>query len=254
MNTTFYNDIDKKACKWLRQLQLNKLIPKCDIECKSISNILGEEVRQYTRCHFFAGIAGWELAMQMIKWPNITTWSGSCPCQPFSTAGMQKGEQDERHLWPEFYRLIEYCKPPIVVGEQVAGKLGVRWLNRLRLDLEASGYAVGAANLCAAGYGLPHIRQRLFWAGVHVGHARSQSIQGSLQQWKSLRIQPRKTLPVYGNASISSRIRYNANTVPYLPNDVVSRPVDLVRCYGNAIVPKVAAHFLWSLLMSIPTI
>ncbi len=90
-------------------------------------------------------------------------WTGSCPCQPFSCAGKQKGTQDERHLWPEFRRLITECHPPIIFGEQVASKLGREWLAGVRADLEALGYAVGAADLCAAGATAPHLRQRLYW-------------------------------------------------------------------------------------------
>ncbi|MGA0841021.1 MAG: DNA cytosine methyltransferase, partial [Pseudomonadales bacterium] len=93
------------------------------------------------------------------------------PCQPFSSAGKQRGVDDERHLWPVFERLIAECRPPVVAGEQVASKAGRSWLAGVRADLEALGYGVGAADLCAAGVGAPHIRQRLYWVAVseHVG-------------------------------------------------------------------------------------
>lgn len=90
-------------------------------------------------------------------------WTGSCPCQPFSSAGKGLAEKDDRHLWPEFRRLIVECRPATVFGEQVASKLGREWLAGVRADLEALGYGVGAADLCAAGGGAPHVRQRLFW-------------------------------------------------------------------------------------------
>ena len=90
-------------------------------------------------------------------------WTGSCPCQPLSGAGLGKGHADERHVWPAFHRLIAECKPSTVIGEQVASSLGREWLCGVRADLEALGYACGAADLCAAGAGAPHIRQRLFW-------------------------------------------------------------------------------------------
>lgn len=47
-------------------------------------------------------------------------WTGSCPCQPFSVAGKGEGIEDERHLWPEFFRLIRECRPGVIFGEQVA--------------------------------------------------------------------------------------------------------------------------------------
>src|SRR5690606_40978082 len=59
--------------------------------------------------------------------------------------------------------IFDQCRPPIIFGEQVASKDGRLWLTGVRSDLEALGYAVGAADLCAAGVGAPHIRQRLYW-------------------------------------------------------------------------------------------
>lgn len=114
--------------------------------------------------YFFAGIAGWSRALSLAGWPSIRpVWTGSCPCQPLSVAGLGKGAGDERHLWPEFARLICECEPSTIFGEQVASKLGREWLDGISLDLEAMGYAVGAADLCAASVGAPHIRQRLWW-------------------------------------------------------------------------------------------
>ena len=103
----------------------------------------------------------WPYALRLAGWPDDrNVWTGSCPCQPLSSAGQRKGHADERHLWPAFYSLIAECRPAIVFGEQVASKDGREWLAGVRADLEALGYACGAADLCAAGAGAPHIRQR----------------------------------------------------------------------------------------------
>jgi DNA (cytosine-5)-methyltransferase 1 len=50
-----------------------------------------------------------------------------------------------------------------VFGEQVASKDGLAWLDTVYADLEGEGYAVGAVDLCSAGFGAPHIRQRLYF-------------------------------------------------------------------------------------------
>ena len=84
-------------------------------------------------------------------------------CQPFSAAGKRKGTADERHLWPAFFHLIRQCHPVTVFGEQVASKDGLSWLDLVSSDLEGAGYACGAVDTCAAGFGAPHIRQRLYW-------------------------------------------------------------------------------------------
>ena len=123
-----------------------------------------DDLAGYRQCHFFAGIGVWSHALRLADWPDDRpVWTGSCPCQPFSAAGARKGSDDHRHLWPEFARLIGERRPSVVFGEQVASKDGRAWLHAVRSDLEGMGYAVGAADLCAAGVGAPHIRQRLHW-------------------------------------------------------------------------------------------
>ena len=160
----YYNEFDSKAAAWLRALITHRLIPAGDVDTRSITEIKPNDLLGYTQCHFFAGIAGWPLALQLAGWPSTRpVWTGSCPCQPFSCAGAQRGTDDERHLWPVFRELIRECRPANVFGEQVASALGRDWLAGVRSDLEGLGYAVGAADLCAASVGAPHIRQRLYW-------------------------------------------------------------------------------------------
>lgn len=166
----YYNDNDPRSAAWLRELICNGLIPPGDVDERSITDVTKSDVAGYTQCHFFAGIGGWPEALRISGWPeNRPVWTGSCPCQPFSCAGKRKGEKDSRHLWPEFRRLITECNPPIVFGEQVASKDGRLWLSGVRTDLETLGYAVGASDLCAAGVGAPHIRQRLYWMADRQG-------------------------------------------------------------------------------------
>lgn len=159
---TYYNEFDRQAAEWLRYLMKAGLIPVGDVDERDIRDVRADDLRHYEQCHFFAGIGGWPYALRLAGWDG-PVWTGSCPCQPFSVAGKGCGEDDERHLWPAFRRLISECRPSVVFGEQVAGKDGLLWLAGVRADLEADGYAVGAADLCAAGVGSPHIRQRLYW-------------------------------------------------------------------------------------------
>jgi len=163
--TVYYNEIDPYAAQWLRNLMAAGHIAEGEVDERSITEVQHEDLSGFDQCHFFAGIGVWSHALRRAGWPDDRpVWTGSCPCQPFSAAGQQRGFDDERHLWPVWYRLIDQCRPPVVLGEQVASALG--WLDLVSADMEASGYAFGASDLCAAGFGGAHIRQRLYFAGV----------------------------------------------------------------------------------------
>ena len=160
----YYNEFDPKAAAWLRELIKAGLIPAGNVDERSITEIKPDELSKYTQCHFFAGIGGWSLALELAGWPSDRpVWTGSCPCQPFSSAGKQLGAADERHLWPAFFNLIRQCRPESVFGEQVATAIGKGWLDGVSADLEQEGYACGATVLGAHSVGSPHIRQRLYW-------------------------------------------------------------------------------------------
>jgi len=157
----YYNEIDPFAAQWLKNLMAAKLIMAGEVDERSIKDVQPDDLEGFTRCHFFAGIAGWDLALQLAGWPDDRpVWTGSCPCQPFSVAGKGEGFDDKRHLWPEFRRLIAECAPAVVLGEQVAG--ASRWLNLVRGDLEALDYAVGAIPMEAASADADHFRDR-YW-------------------------------------------------------------------------------------------
>lgn len=160
----YYNEHDPFAAEWLRNLISAGHIAPGDVDERDIQDVRPDELRAYTQCHFFAGIGVWSHSLRKAGWPDSRpVWTGSCPCQPFSAAGKGGGFDDERHLWPAFFHLIEQCAPRVVFGEQVASKDGLAWLDLVQADLEGAGYAVGAFDLCAAGFGAPHIRQRLYW-------------------------------------------------------------------------------------------
>lgn len=164
MMTAYYNEIDPYAAQWLRNLIQAGHIAAGVVDERSIEDVTPGDLRGFTQCHFFAGIGVWSYALRQSGWSDDRpVWTGSCPCQPFSDAGKGGGFADERHLWPHFHYLIEKCRPQTVFGEQVASKDGLAWFDLVQTDLEGTGYTSAAVDLCAAGFGAPHIRQRLFW-------------------------------------------------------------------------------------------
>ena len=90
---------------------------------------------------------------------------GGFPCQPFSIAGARKGTDDNRHLWPEMFRIIKELKPRWVIGENVRGIVSIQngmVFENVCTDLEGEGYEVRAFNIPAAGVGAPHKRERIW--------------------------------------------------------------------------------------------
>jgi DNA (cytosine-5)-methyltransferase 1 len=163
--TVYYNEIDPYAAQWLRNLIAAGHLAKGEVDERSITEIQPDDLLGFNQCHFFAGVGVWGHALRQAGWADDRPiWTGSCPCQPFSAAGKQEGFADERHLWPTWFNLISQCRPAIVLGEQVASALD--WLDLVSTDMESAGYAFGAADLCAAGFGGAHIRQRLYFTGV----------------------------------------------------------------------------------------
>jgi len=203
----FYNDTDGYSADWLELLIAAGELPAGVVDRRRIEDVEAEDVAGFSTCHWFAGVGGWPLALRLAGWPDDRpVWTGSAPCQPYSSAGKRLGEQDERDLWPALLRLIAECRPPVVFGEQVASSEVVgtkreaafvvavrrgdfarankiakqlaatrgfsyqrRWLDRVFADLEGIGYTCWADDLPAAGVGAPHMRHRLFW----VAHAES---------------------------------------------------------------------------------
>jgi DNA (cytosine-5)-methyltransferase 1 len=235
----FYNEHDPKAAAWLRELIKHEHIPAGIVDERSIEDIRPSELDGFTQCHFFAGIGGWSLALRLAGWPeNRPVWTGSCPCQPFSSAGKGGGFADERHLWPAFYHIISSQRtPPVVFGEQVASVTALAWLDLVRDDMERAGYAFGAADLCAASVGARHIRQRIWWVANPIGE---RGCSGKLEREHAVDADARS------QASGSDWLRCGETVEPCPAPLVDGFPgrLGLLRPYGNAIVPQVAAQFI----------
>jgi len=280
MRGAYYNEIDPNAAEWLRQLIKMGEIAPGDVDERSIEDVTPDELTPYTQCHFFAGIGGWSLALRLAGWPDDRpVWTGSCPCQPFSAAGKGSGIADERHLWPALFWLIQQCRPETVFGEQVASKDGLGWWDIVSADLEGTGYASTAFDLCVAGIGAPHIRQRLFWVANTENVRNRRRFQqfprkDEIKQTQKEPGQNKTRQPVYCGDSNSpwenaewvecrdgrkraaqpgifplvnglpSGVGYGGDISPQTAQNTAEGRVMRLKGYGNAIVPKLAAEFI----------
>lgn len=97
--------------------------------------------------------------------PHVDVLTAGFPCQPFSLAGKRLGEQDERYLIPEMFRVIQEVKPHVILFENVPGFAsitdGATFRDFLRA-LAAIGFDAEWTHLRAADAGAPHRRERWF--------------------------------------------------------------------------------------------
>lgn len=162
----YYNEWHEETAWWLSLMMNEGLIPEGDIDTRSIEDVRPEDLKGYNQCHFFAGIGGWPLALRLAGWgDHRPVWTGSPPCQDFSSAGSGKGFEGERDLYPFWEQgLIEKCRPSTIFGEQVERAIAFGWLDRAQHGLEKIDYAVCAGVLPACTVGAPHRRDRIFFA------------------------------------------------------------------------------------------
>lgn len=102
--------------------------------------------------------------LKIINWAEvepIDILTAGYPCQPFSQAGLRKGAQDERHLWPYIKEAISILRPQYVILENVRGHFGLGFREVLS-DLASIRYDVRWTLIRASEVGAPHRRERLF--------------------------------------------------------------------------------------------
>ena len=161
----YYNEIDPFAAQWLRELIQAGHIALGVVDERSVEDVTPNDLKGFTQCHFFAGIGVWSYALRQAGWPDERpVWTGSCPCQPFSTAGKGKGFDDERHLWPSWFWLITQCRPSTVFGEQVGRTDDAKiWMQCAINDIEGVRYRAACINAQASDFGANHERERVYW-------------------------------------------------------------------------------------------
>jgi DNA (cytosine-5)-methyltransferase 1 len=195
---------------------------------------------------------------------------GGFPCQPFSVAGKRKGKEDERHLWPEMFRIIKEARPSIVIGENVPGIINTQMaLGQCVIDLESEGYKVQPVVLPACGVNAPHRRYRVFIiamanadtgfdfrknkkiqagrnasdsSGKNVADSISRDVEAGRERQRKI-CEGYKSKGISDNASGGSEIKRFTDNWSIEPNvgrlaHGVSDRVAKLKALGNAVVPQ----------------
>ncbi len=185
---------------------------------------------------------------------------GGYPCQPFSVAGKQRGKEDNRHLWPEYYRLIREIRPRWLIGENVAGHINMG-LDDVLSDLEREGYTWEAFVIPACAINAPHRRDRIWIVGNANGSGfqKKRSEQqaagfiksGYVADTQSQRVQRLRTSrqqepQTHDEKELSlcpGERRFTTHwdaepAVGRVANGIPAR-VDRIKALGNAIVPQI---------------
>lgn len=97
------------------------------------------------------------------EFKDIDLLAGGVPCPPFSIAGKQLGEDDERDLFPEVIRLASECLPRAILIENVKGLLSNKF-DSYRAQIEDDFRELGYSGLWklvqAVDFGVPQLRPR----------------------------------------------------------------------------------------------
>lgn len=129
-------------CKW--QIENDKF-------CRKILDLRWPKVKKY----------GDIKKVKTAKLEKVDLITGGFPCQPFSVAGKGMGEDDDRNLWPEMFRIVKDLKPRWVVAENVPGIIPI-YLDTILSDLESAGYTCWSVVFSSHSLGAWHKRERLW--------------------------------------------------------------------------------------------
>jgi DNA (cytosine-5)-methyltransferase 1 len=233
----------------------------------------------------FSGIGGFDLASEWMGWENVfhCEWNefgqkvlkyywpkaitynditktdftihrgeidiitGGFPCQPFSIAGKRKGESDERFLWFEMLRAIQQIKPQWVVAENVTNITTMEngsTFEKICSSLENEGYEVQSYIIPAGAVGAWHKRNRI-WILAYNSSLR-------IQRNNKKQIQKQSNLSKIKDGRIFQEIgKLSSEIKPFFSgagNGISTRLYnDIIKSFGNAIVPQVAYNIFQSI-------
>lgn len=107
-------------------------------------------------------------------WAGVDLVSGGLPCPPFSIAGQQLGEGDDRNMFPAMLQIVETLRPRAVLIENVKGILSAKFAafrSQIDRSLDSQGFDTYWQSFNAADFGVPQVRCRAFLVALRRGEA-----------------------------------------------------------------------------------
>lgn len=172
---------------------------------------------------------------------DVDIITGGYPCQPWSGAGLKRGKDDDRHLWPEMLEVIRRKRPTWVLGENVANHVSMG-LDEVLFDLERESYQARAFVIPACAINSPQRRDRC-WILAHAESGRGRG--GDSEEYRAnQRIvfeEERQGSEVWGEVERCGLLRrWEEIESPVRGVDYgLSDWVDRVKSLGNAVVPQI---------------
>lgn len=173
---------------------------------------------------------------------------GGPPCQPASRAGQQRGEKDDRWLWPQAIRVVSAVRPKWICFENPLGLYDVG-IESILSALEMLGYSntdqgkIEPFEIPACAVGAWHRRDRI-WIVAHDGRERFQGPR-NVSHSSSIEESGQSLLTHDG---IGEQWRAEPDVVRVVHG--VSRRVDRLRALGNAVVPQVVEAIGRAIIMA----
>lgn len=175
------------------------------------------------------------------------------PCQPFSVAGKQQAEKDERNMWPQTRDVISRVRPRFALLENVPGLFNHQYIQQIFGSLAEVGYDSKWVPLSASEVGGIHVRERawIFSEDHRNKYVKSADYSGKRRERGCAKqVQGESVLP-WGEGIRGVEDLRNRSDIPesiiWRMDDGVADRLDRTKAIGNGQVPAVVAT-AWNLL------
>jgi len=188
---------------------------------------------------------------------KIDLLTGGYPCQPFSVAGNQRAHDDDRHLWPQMFRIITQAKPTWVICENVYGHVTLG-LDNVLADLESRNYTAQSFVIPSMATGRNHRRDRVYVVAYAASNGRNEGATSTSdgetngerrkEEQDEIRDNERRgslwAEMDWGSKKTGTR---GTEPPPLRVDDGLPYRMDRNRALGNAIVPEIAYKIMMSI-------